>query len=77
MLQKRALRLDKILLGYQHHSKSGETVVNPKDKYKIKSWDDIGKCCCCLFVRSLFYFDVLMFHFKNKKYSLFLCCVFP
>ena len=56
MLQKRALRLDKILLGYQHHSKSGETVVNPKDKYKIKCWDDIGKLlllfvvCCLLFV---------------------------
>jgi hypothetical protein len=41
-LQKRAMRLDKILLGYQDHIGNGETVVNPKDKYKIKSWDDIG-----------------------------------
>jgi hypothetical protein len=40
-LQKRAMRLDKILLGYQDHIGNGETVVNPKDKYKIKNWDNI------------------------------------
>jgi hypothetical protein len=42
-LQKRALRLDKILLGYQGHLGNEETVVNPKDKYTIKTWDAIGK----------------------------------
>ena len=47
-LQKRALRLDKILLGYQGHIGNEETVVNPKDKYTIKSWDNIGKCILLL-----------------------------
>jgi hypothetical protein len=42
-LQKRALRLDKILLGYQGHLGNEDTVVNPKDKYTIKTWDAIGK----------------------------------
>jgi hypothetical protein len=52
-LQKRALRLDKILLGYQGHHSNEETVINPKDKYTIKSWENIGKSSVSEFVCSL------------------------
>ena len=42
-LQERAMRLDKLLIGYQQHTANGKTVINPKDKYKVKSWTGLGE----------------------------------
>ena len=53
-LQKRAIAMDKTLLGYQGRTAIEATVINPKNKDEVKTWNGLGKfcyCCCFCFFR--------------------------
>ena len=42
-MQKRAIAMDKTLLGYQGRLATTETIINPKDKDAVKIWNGLGK----------------------------------
>ena len=40
-MQKRAIAMDKTLLGYQGRLATTETIINPKDKDAVKIWNGL------------------------------------
>jgi hypothetical protein len=74
-LQKRAIAMDKTLLGYQGRLATTETIINPKDKEVIKVWNGLGKFLEIFGCRSFLYivplrFLFLVVRFVQKKTAL-------